>query len=70
VLDGTPDLRNKRVGVLGVGKVGGPLAELLAQADARLVIAGTDSAPAHAVHNVPAPMSWHRARCSRARSMS
>lgn len=42
-LYGDPSVRNRTVAIQGVGKVGYQLAELLATADARLIIADTDS---------------------------
>jgi glutamate dehydrogenase/leucine dehydrogenase len=44
LLDGDASLAGRSVGVIGLGKVGGPLAELLVRAGARVV--GTDPAPA------------------------
>ncbi|TPW10007.1 MAG: leucine dehydrogenase, partial [bacterium] len=42
-LYGDPSVKNRTVAIQGVGKVGYQLAELLATADARLIIADTDS---------------------------
>lgn len=42
-LYGDPSVRNRTVAIQGVGKVGYHLAELLATADARLIIADTDA---------------------------
>jgi len=42
-LYGDPSVRNRTVAIQGVGKVGYQLAELLATADARLIIADTDA---------------------------
>jgi leucine dehydrogenase len=42
-LYGDPSVRNRTVAIQGVGKVGYQLAELLAMADARLIIADTDA---------------------------
>jgi glutamate dehydrogenase/leucine dehydrogenase len=46
---GSDDLRGRRVGVLGVGKVGGGLAARLAAAGADLVLADVDAERAHAL---------------------